>query len=280
MRDTRSPAHPNHGTAADPLAGSPPDTVSPYFRRDHLERLRGVPERYRHRPLRHLHGVVPARRTAVADPDQRRRRERGHADRLLRGHLRPAADRRHDPGADHLWLSTTSQWPCAGRVAHKLLLRHPRFAEHRQPVRHGLVVEGDEHGDVGPVVADDVARERFLCRVRSIVHEVLDPHPVDSETVAELSVAVFEGTGVLRSPQRAAHEMIRFLLEAVIARTAAEAAPRTDRVTAPKRSFRWCDRTCSRGGLRLPHAAGGWTRPGCAAVPLPRLPRGAGGRPA
>ncbi len=33
--------------------------------------------------------------------------------------------------------------------------------------------------------------------------------------VAELAVAVFEGANVLRSPQRAAHEMIRFLLEAV-----------------------------------------------------------------
>lgn len=99
------------------------------------------------------------------------------------------------------------------------------------------MVEGDEHGDVGPVVADGVARERFLCRVRSMVHEVLDPHPVDSETVAELAVAVFEGAHVLRSPQRAAHEMIRFLLEAVITRTAAEAAPRTDRGYGTKTIF-------------------------------------------
>lgn len=55
---------------------------------------------------------------------------------------------------------------------------------------------------------------------------------------------------------------------------------RYDRITARGRSFRSCDRPCSRGERRPPHAAGGWTRPGRAAVPLPRPPSAAGGRPA
>lgn len=62
--------------------------------------------------------------------------------------------------------------------------------------------------------------ERFLHWMRSMVCEVLDrcPHPVDREMIADLTVAVFEGATVPRSPQRPAHELIRCLLEGVIAR--------------------------------------------------------------
>lgn len=53
-----------------------------------------------------------------------------------------------------------------------------------------------------------------------MVCEVLDrcPHPVDREMIADLTVAVFEGANVPRSPQRPAHELIRCLLEGVITR--------------------------------------------------------------
>ncbi|MER7692470.1 helix-turn-helix domain-containing protein [Streptomyces sp. NPDC097610] len=62
------------------------------------------------------------------------------------------------------------------------------------------------------------AHEQFLHRVRAMVYEVLDrhPRPVDTEMIAELAVALFEGAHVHRSSQRPAHELIRFLLESVI----------------------------------------------------------------
>ncbi|WP_371583165.1 TetR/AcrR family transcriptional regulator [Streptomyces sp. NBC_01314] len=65
--------------------------------------------------------------------------------------------------------------------------------------------------------------ERFLRWMRSMVYEVLDrhPQPVDREMIADLAVALFEGANAPRSPQRPAHELIRFLLEGVIARAGA-----------------------------------------------------------
>ncbi|WP_086747977.1 TetR/AcrR family transcriptional regulator, partial [Streptomyces scabiei] len=63
------------------------------------------------------------------------------------------------------------------------------------------------------------AHERFLHWMRSMVYEVLGRHPppMDREMFADPGVAVFEGANVPRSPQRPAHELIRFLLEGVVA---------------------------------------------------------------